>query len=287
MANLTILYDLASDKGSLTGSGTGWSGTLPPANLRNDDLAAVARYLDIKSSPARLVAGFDRVRPVNAWAMIGHNCTTLATMRVGASEAASLSPALYQSPASPVWEPTIVWGSLPWGVWPFDGVDKETFPSTPIAFHLSPETFYAQYAWAEITDPSNTDGYFQAGRLMIGQGWVPPDVENHDYGSTVQIIDLAEKTRTKGGRRLVSDAPKYRQWEIKLSYQSEATALGVYHDLMWRLGIKGDLLIIWDSDKEPAIRNRLTLYGALSGTSPITIVEHDAWDVVLQIEELI
>ncbi|MDG5497424.1 hypothetical protein [Niveispirillum sp. BGYR6] len=286
MANLTILYDLASDKGSLSGSGNGWAGALPPANLRNDDLAAVARYLDIRNSPARLVAGFDRVRPVNAWALIGHNASSLATMRVGLADAPSLSPVIYQSPTAPVWEPTIVWGSLPWGVWPFDGVDKETFPGAPIAFHLSPETHYAQYAFLEVADPGNPDGYFQAGRLMIGQGWVAPDVENHDYGSSVQIIDMAEKTRTKGGRRLVGEAPKYRQWEIKLSYQSEATALGVYHDLMWR-GIKGDLLVIWDSDKEPAIRNRLTLYGALAGTSPITIVEHDGWDVVLQIEELI
>ena len=286
MANLTILYDLASDKGSLSGSGDGWAATLPPANLRNDDLANMARYLDIADGPARLVAAFDRPRPVNAWALIGHNCTTLATMQVGLADAPGLTPALYQSAIVPVWEPTIVWGSLPWGVWPFDGVDPDSFPGAPIAFHLSPDTHYAPYAWMDIADPSNADGYFQAGRLMIGQGWVPPDVESHEYGSTIQVIDMAEKTRTKGGRRLVSDAPKYRQWEIKLSYQSEATALGVYHDLMWR-GIKGDLLVIWDSDKEPAIRNRLTLYGALAGTSPITIVEHDGWDVVLLIEELI
>lgn len=285
MGNLVILYDIASDKGTLTGVGD-WASGLPVSHLRNDDLAAVARYLDITASPARMVAAFDRARAVNAWALIGHNATSLATFEVGLSDAPGLSPATYAPPAQKLWEPTVVWGSMPWGAFPFDGVDTASFPGAPIAFHVAPQTQYSQYAWLDVYDPSNPAGYFQAARLMIGQGWVPPDVENHDLGSSIRPIDTSPVTRTKGGRRLVGDGHRYRTWEIKLSYQSERTAIGVYQDLQLRLGKRGDMLIIWDPEKEAAIRNRLMLYCALAETSALTIVENDAWDVTLQVEEL-
>lgn len=291
MANITILYDIASDTGTLTGAGSNpaaWveNSTLSVQNLRTDDLAAVSRYLDIESGHARMVASFDRVRPVSMWALIGHNASTLAEMQPGLAESETLTPALYLPERQPVWEPTVVWGSLPWGAFPWDGVDKSTFPGAPIAFHLASETMYAEHAWLDIFDPSNEDGFLDAGRLMIGQGWTPPDEENHDYGSSIRPVHTAQVTRTRGGRRLVSDGLIYREWEIKLSFQSEATAIGVYHDLMMRLGKRGDMLIIWDSDKIPAIRNRMSLYCALADTSPITITDDDAWEVVLKVEEL-
>ncbi|AUN31233.1 hypothetical protein [Niveispirillum cyanobacteriorum] len=280
---LTILYDIASDTGSLTGN-DGWAAGMPVSNLRTDDVQAVARFLEIAEGPARMVAAFNRPRPINAWALIGHTCSTQAQVRVGLASNSALTDPIYQADL-PAWEPTVVFGSVPWGAAPFDGVDKDTFPGAPVIFHRA-GTQFGGWGFIEVADPSNNDGYLDFGRLMIGQSWQPPGFDGHDYGSAIQVVDTSTVQRTRGNRRIVGDQRIYRTWEIKLSYQTQATALGVFHDLQMRLGKSGSMLIIWDDEAAFSVRSRLTLYCALSGTSPITISDADAWDVTLSVEEL-
>lgn len=288
MANITILYDIAGDKGTLTADDAeGWSPTLPVSNLRTDDPLAVARYIHIDSAPARLVVAMDRPRPISCWAIIGHNSSPAGTMQIGVSDQADLSDPIYVSPAQTLRPPNIVWGSLPWGAWPADGYDPDAQVGLSIAYHLSVAPYVAQYTWVEISDPDVDDGYWQAGRLLIGEGWQPPEIDNMDYGASIHPVDPSTARRTRGGRRVVFDQPRYRTWELRFSYQSKSVALGVFHDLQYRLGKKGEMLIIWDADEaEPAIAQRLTLYCALAETAPVIIDDNDAWSVVLTVEEL-
>lgn len=280
---LTILYDIASDTGTLTGN-DGWAPGMPVSNLRTDDVQAVARFLAIADGPARLVAAFNRPRPINAWALIGHTCSTLGRVRFGLASNSALTPPIYEA-VRPSWEPTVVFGSVPWGAAPWGGIDKDAFPGAPVIFHRA-VTQFGGWAYVEIEDPSNNDGFVDFGRLMVGQSWQPPGFDGHDYGSSIQVVDTSTVQRTRGNRRIVGDQIVYRTWEIKLSYQSEASALGVFHDLQMRLGKRGSMLILWDDAASSAIRSRLTLYCALSGTSPITISDSDAWDITLSVEEL-
>ncbi|HYE48142.1 MAG TPA: hypothetical protein VEB20_01020 [Azospirillaceae bacterium] len=290
MGKISILWDIASDQGTLAAAGSDpaeWveSGGLSVQNLRTDDVQAFARYLDIGSSTARLVVDMGRPRPVSGFAIINHNAATTGIWQPGLSNNADLSSPLYLPDALPFWEPTVVWGSVPFGAFPFDLVDKDTFPGVPIAYHLASETHFPRYLWVDIEDPDNEAGYWQGARLLAGQAYTPP--WNFSYGASVRPVDPSEVRRTRGGRRMVRRLPKYRQWRITLEHQTEEAAIGVYHDLMWRLGKSGDMLLVWDPDKDAALRNRLTLYCALVDTTEITLTSHNRWSWSFDVEEII
>ncbi|MBP2291051.1 hypothetical protein [Azospirillum rugosum] len=291
MANLIILWNIASDSGTLS-SGSWLSGNgLKLDNLKTQDITEVARTTDTAPASTRLRIDMGHLQPLSAFAWINHNAPDLATYDLIYSNAADGSAPVYSATGLRFWEPTVVWGSRPFGAFPLTLVDKASYPGTPIAFHLAPGQYYGRYVFANAKIPDGPSSYFQAGRVMAGLAFQPQ--RGMALGAAIRPVDPSDKRRTQGGARLVRKLPKYTTWKITLPFQTEAEALGVYFDLMHKLGISGEMLIVWDHEKPAPIRARLTLYCALSDTSEITVqpaFDHAGatyWTVTLDVEELI
>ncbi|MBP7340614.1 hypothetical protein [Niveispirillum sp.] len=290
MASMLMLWDIASDTGTLSAAGTnpgGWveGGGLSVQNLRTDDVMAVARYTDIAATTARVKTAMARARPIDIVAVINHNGSEAGTWRPLLSANADLSASIYQPDPMPMWGATYIWGSRPFGDFPFSGIDTGNYPGAPILWHRLTEPVTAQYLGVDFIDPGNAAGYFQAGRLMAGVAWQPPI--NFSFGSSIGVVDASEKKRTDGGRRLVRRRAKWRTWKIALAYQDRRAAMGVYLDLMWLKGIAGDLFLVWDPAEDAAVMSRQILYGALSATGEVPIERYGRWSVTFEFEELI
>ncbi len=290
MASLLMLWDIASDTGTLSAAGTSpgsWveSGGLSVQNLRTDDVKAVARYTAIASSTARVKVAMERARPIDVVAVINHTGSETATWRPLLSANADLSAPIYQPDPMAMWGATFIWGSRPFGDFPFSGIDIANYPGSPVVWHRLTEPVSARYLGVDFIDASNPAGYFQAGRLMAGVAWQPPI--NMAYGSSIGVVDPSEKKRTDGGRRLVRRRARWRTWKISLEYQDVRAAMGVYHDLMWMKGIAGDLFMVWDPEEDAAVMSRQIIYGALAATGDVALTTRQRWSVTFEIEELI
>lgn len=283
MGKLNILWEIPSDEGTYSGGSWVSGGGIELDNLKTQDITEIARTNDIAGASTQWAIDLGALKPVSGFAIINHNAPTVATYAIRLSETGS-PDFVYEAEDLRFWEPTVVWGSRPWGAFPWDLVDPDDYPGTSIAYHLAPATVYARYIYVEATIPSGS--YFDAGRFLGGQAFQPLLNMN---AASVRPVDPSEVRRTRGGKRMVLSRPIYRQWRVTLSMQTEEEAMGVYFDLMYHRAKSGAMLLVFDPDKAAAIRARLTLYCALVDTTEISTTAQMAgrWGVTFDVEELI
>ena len=100
MANAIICYGNLIDSATL--SGGDWSETLPLANLQSRILSKVARSTDAAPASTVIAVDFGAARTLGVVALVNHNLTLAATVRVRAgSEADMISGVEYDSTAAP------------------------------------------------------------------------------------------------------------------------------------------------------------------------------------------
>lgn len=288
MARVAILWNKPSDLGSF--SGGSWTAGLPLANVAEADVRRVARTTNAAGASTRFRVDLNAVMPVSIsdFVLLGHNLTTSATIRfVVTTDAADASPAArtLDTDALPVWVATVVPGALPWGVWPWDGIDPTAYPSGTAFFHRSGQIGLGRYLWCYITDTANPAGYIEIGRFMAGASWSP--AVNAAYGASIRWIDPGEARRTRGGRRLVSARPRYRQFEISFGRLTQDEAFGVAFELDRQLGKGGNFYLSMDPDEAGVFRFRRSIYAALVDTAPVAIPRWNAWTWQITAEELI
>jgi hypothetical protein len=288
MANVAILWNKPTDAG--TYSQGSWVGSLPLANLTDPDVRKVARSTSAAAADTRFRVDFGATVPVSIsdFVILGHNLTTDATVRfVVTSDANDATPSArtLETAAIPVWVPTVLPGSLPWGVFPWDGVDTAAYPAGPAFFHRSGQSGLGRYLWVYVTDAANPAGYIQIGRFMAGAAWSPR--YNAGYGASIRWIDPSETKRTRGGRRLVLARPRYREFSMSFEHLSKDEALGVSFEINRRLGKGGNFYVSFNPDEAGQFRFRRSIYAALVDSAPIAIPSHNNWTWNITAEELI
>ncbi|HEV7458238.1 MAG TPA: hypothetical protein VGN96_15815 [Roseococcus sp.] len=288
MANIALLYDKPSDAGAF--SGGSWVAGLPLDNLKERDVQRLARTTDAltASTRFRVDLGTARPFPISSFALLNHNGTTAATWRiVVTNDDDDSDPGARTADTGdlPLWVPTVVLGSLPWGAFPWNGIDPDGYPAGVLAFHLLPGAVLGRYVWVYITDTANPAGYFQAGRFLAGEAWSPE--VNASYGASIQYVDPSETRRTRGGRRLVSARPRHRLFRMDFEALTQNEAMGTAFEVQRRLGKAGDFLLCLDPAADGSIRFRQTIYAALSDLEPASITSHRTWAWGLTAEELV
>lgn len=288
MANVAILWNKPTDAGSY--SGGAWSGSLPLANLAEADVRRVARTTGVTASDTRFRVDLNAAMPVSIsdFVLLNHNMSTTATVRfVVTSDASDASPSArtLDTGVLPVWVPTVLPGALPWGVFPWDGIDAAAYPGGPAFFHRSGQVGFGRYLWVYIADASNAAGYMQIGRFMAGQSWSPKI--NAAYGASIRWMDPSETKRTRGGRRLALTRPRYRQFEMSFGRLSKDEALGVAFEIDRQLGKGGNFYLATDPDEIGQFRFRRSIYAALVDSAAIAIPSYDTWTWNITAEELI
>lgn len=285
MANLAILWKKPTDTG--TYSGGSWVAGLPLANLTTQDVKQVARSTDTTTANTqfRIDCGNTPLLPFSMFVLLGHNATTAAQWQIVASNNADASDPVYDSGMVNIWPPTTTFGSLPWGSFPWDGVDEAAYPAGPVAFLLTPTPNYARYIFVYLDDHTNPAGYLQVGRFLAGQAWSP--TINMQYGAGIQTVDPGVPRRTLGGRKLVRAIARYRTVALTLSSQTEDDAMGVSFEIDRQLGKAGDFFFVYDSDDDPTILFKRALYCSLVDTSEITEDAFQRYGWKISAEELV
>lgn len=267
MKPLHVLWEKPTDAGLYTGGSWVDTGGLALGNLVTQDVMEMARSTDAAEESTWWRVDLGRLTPLSMFAILNHNGSTVARRR----HVVSNSPTIYGTPVYDTgWErmrmPTEVWGARPFGAFPFDGIDTAAYPGGLVDLHVAPSTVYGRYLFTCVRDSDNPAGYFQAGRFMAGEVWT----QSMAFGAKIRTADPSEPRRTRGGRRLVRNLPRYREVSITFEHMTERDAYATGFEIERRLGRSGDFLLVYDPDDTPALRFRRTVYAALTETTGIT-----------------
>jgi hypothetical protein len=283
--NIHIVGNPVSDGGAY--SGGSWAASLPLTNLINRHPKKFARSTSAASANTKFILDLQRLAPVSIFALLNHNLSVNATVRIRASVNSDLS--------SPLVDVTInravgqvVWGSLPWGGFPWDGVGADVQPGGQVTFYLAPAAVQVRYIGVDIVDTGNSAGYVQIGRFLADQPFVP--ATGVEWGAGLSFIDLSRHSRSDDGTLYSDIKSKYRRFTATLGWLTEGEGYGAIYNLQHMVGTTGGVLVIQDPDDAASVIERRMIYGTLAELAPLiagTQVIDFPYSWTLAIEELI
>lgn len=210
-ANLRIIAINEVDSATLSAS-PALVATLPVTNLQDAARAKVARTTSLATQ--MIYGNFAGVKNISAMALVRHNLTAAATLRLKLySELNQAGTLVYDSGVLALGD-VMGWGEFVHGVDPWGA---ELFLDWPVKWK---DVFFtevqAQSFSLQIDDPANTDGFMQAARLFIGAAFEPST--NMSWGFRWGWNERTDQERTEGGS-LRSDAGEpYRTVRLSLDF---------------------------------------------------------------------
>jgi hypothetical protein len=248
MSNLIICNPSVSDAGTITASDT-VSG-FPATNLLTTQPGEVWRSTDLLNSYLELdLASAQDIKAV--W--LGYtNLTSGATWRI------RMADSQYNLTAFPGYDS----GDIE--VWP-DGTTTDWDRVHGLHFIDGP----VEYRWIriDIEDPTNTDAYIQAGRLIVAETFQPH--KNTAWGFGITYQNQVTEMRTMGGASYRAPAPMFRVAEGQLQYMTEPDAYDEFAKLQRLKGSQNPILFVLDPDDEERMQ-QYTIYGHFGELYPIT-----------------
>jgi hypothetical protein len=286
MANIHILTGIQSDAGELETfiEGEFFESDYPLSNLQVTQPGKVARTIDDAEATTNFVLDADGSQTWQMFALINHNISTGATVRIRVANNIGFSPSVMDETIT-IDNSSVSWGSLPWGAFPWDGVEDE-FPGGFTAFYLHDTPVSGGRVLIEVSDTNNPDGYVQIGRFLAGVPFTPTN--NLQYGFSIGVVDDSKTERTIGGSVFVQEKPKRRRFNIELGFLTQAEAFEA-HEILHQLGRGKGVLAVIDPEDESGDLMRRMLYGTLTdlGTITATQAAECPWSWQFTIEELV
>lgn len=236
MPNVRIITPNESDDAVLTAT-PAMAVTLPVSNLQDQTRAKVARSVGLPT-PQYIRGNFNGVKQISSMALVRHNLTGAATIRLklwgGADQAGTL---LYDSGLIALGD-AIGWGEFVWGVDPWS---DDQFANWPVAFTVLWFAPFAALSFEiQVADNGNTDGYIEFARLFMGLHWSPQS--NFSYGVQMAWLENSTQERTDGGTLRTDARSPYRRWSFNLDYltQGERAQLA---DILRNAGLRNDMFL--------------------------------------------
>ena len=234
MKYITVLSPTDSDAATLAASSQ--VATLPVANLQNMQPKRKWRSGGVTES---ITIDLGAAVACNGFALIGHNFTSAATIRVRGKATADVT-------VSPAVDTTAV------SAWPASGKPSITrWPQWLSWVSWANETAL-RYWRVDIADAGNADGYLQAGRLMLGRYWRPSD--NFDLGGsplsfdTKDVQTIGDFGDTFTDRRGSSSAA--RKFSLQIIAADKDDVLDGIAEIQRLRGMWGDVVMLLDPDAD-------------------------------------
>lgn len=286
-----ILRRIETDAGTL--SGGSWQSTLPVANIRDADIAQVARSTDATtgSTQFRIDFGTTYARYLGLLLLLGHTITAAGTVRfVLTASATDATARIYDSGALPAWVAAQVHGRGTGGGYGAEGAatDADGYVSPAEVRHKLSSVQRvgnggARYLFVYVVDTANPAGWVQLGRFLGGPVWQP--AVGHAFSAAVRVIDPSALGRTRGGLRVAGDDTAWREIRLRFDWLTEAEAWAFLHEWQ-RLGKRAEVWLEIDHDDGADIGNRRRMRCALADTAPIIQPLRARWAAELVLEEL-
>lgn len=266
---------------SVTQASTTITGTLtstPSANLQKDAKSLVWR--SGTSTSATLTVSFNSTRTIRGVVLPFTNLTASATITVTPTGGTGTTPitGLLACP----YAQTDLWDSsyLP------TGANSYAYGSGTYARAWFPAAQTCTGLTILLTDNSNTAGYLEASRLVVGDYWSP--VYNTSFGLTSQPRSLSSTMRTESGNLVTNRGIQYNSMSFDLAWLTPSDR-AIFTKILKSNGINKPLLISLfpdstsdDYDKEQTFQ----IYGKLSQLSDITHPMFSVYSSKIEIEEI-
>lgn len=244
---------------------------MPLQNLQDVQLGVVWRTPDLLEASTKFKATFSEPQLVRVLCLANHQITIDGRIRIRASD----DPAFPVSPVGQIGSPIGLAIMLTYAdggatvhdtgwvdVWPsvYDSLDLEweadnfwsgKFLKEDVVGYntyaiIFPENIKVENWLIEISDPSNTDGYVQVGRLFMAPYWQP--VFNADFGASIGWETGTEVQTAISGAEYFDVRTPYRVVQCKFSMMTEDEGLSNPFEIQRKSGIHGEVLYMWDPD---------------------------------------
>jgi len=271
-----------SDSGTLTVDNA--VGTLPITNLQDRQIVKIWRN---SQTTAQIDMDFGQGRIVDFVALIKHTISQTGKIRYRLSNVSDFSSTEYDSGLIDAWPVVEEFGTLPWGVFSWGGYLNITIAAqyTISSFNVLTSPVQARYLRIDISDPDNTDGYLQAGRLIAGPAYKPSI--NYANGVQFEFVDESRITKSRGGQTFVDEVERFRRIRFELINLPENEMFQNVFNAIDRLrGVAQDILVIPQPD-EPTTWITQNIYGRIAQTQPITNSALTYYGRMIEVEELI
>ena len=280
--NMIISSTNYSDSGTLTVDNA--VGTLPITNLQDRQIVKIWRN---SQTTAQIDMDFGQGRIVDFVALIKHTISQTGKIRYRLSNVSDFSSTEYDSGLIDAWPVVEEFGTLPWGVFSWGGYLNITIAAqyTISSFNVLTSPVQARYLRIDISDPDNTDGYLQAGRLIAGPAYKPSI--NYANGVQFEFVDESRITKSRGGQTFVDEVERFRRIRFELINLPENEMFQNVFNAIDRLrGVAQDILVIPQPD-EPTTWITQNIYGRIAQTQPITNSALTYYGRMIEVEELI
>lgn len=264
------------------------STSLPVSNLANRQLSKVWRTANTNPLWTWFTCNFGSVRQIDVVSLLAHNISALGKWRVRLSNDPTFATSIYDSGLVASQPDMASFGVKPWGVWQWGEALGAYEVPTDLKINsvlVLPASYNAMYLRIDISDPTNADGYIEAGRCYAGPKYQP--TKNISYGWEIGWQDDSEAERSLGGQLYFNPKPKYREVKFTLEYVTQEEAyLNLFEFIDRRKGVSGDILFIPQPD-----RTDFYLYEVIYGRMrELGSISQPTWNTVSKsyvLEELI
>lgn len=285
MNNALICFPNRADAGAF--SGGSWSSTLPLANAQDKDIKKVARSTNATTGSTKFVFTLTNPQAIRLVSLVNTNASRETLYRIKWANDSAFAYPLFDSGWTQMYPVgTVPYGSFEWeeeGFW--DGR-----PNTEqIAYYprdlicVFPQNHWGQYLSVEIDDTTNTNGYFQFGRLFMGKGFTPRI--NINWGRSLQHNSSTTVQETLSRREIFDMKPLVRTEVFDLNSLSESEGSTLF-DMERQLDVAGELFYVLDSSDLVNLA-RTSFLGRLEKLSPLTNPSFDIYSKQFQIKEIV
>lgn len=222
-------------------SGGTWNAAYPLASLKTRYLAQKARTSNALAASSVIDLDLLSAQAIGVVALVAHNLTSAATVRIQGSSAASQTPVLYDSTAQTI----------------YTGGPDYAKSFTPVS---------ARYWRISIVDTANPAGYIALGRVFIGPAFAP--AAGLAWGPGLAVESKTNVAEALGGMEFFDTRPNRRVWTGELAWLSDAEAWALWHPIQRAMDVYNEVYLIEDT-ADTAYRAQRNFLGRLRQLSPI------------------
>ena len=223
-------------------SGGNWLSTYPQSNLQTLPLSQVARTLDASTGSTSIVAVASSPQLCSVVALVGHNLSQAATIRLRCWSDTAGTVLVFDSGASPE------------NVWPasYTAAELEGAIKTWVRRFADPGTITVGALEIDIADTSNADGYVEFGFLEIAAAF---DVTyNFEPGSQYGFRWRSLPVEAIGGARYIDDRDHPRVWKGNFPFTTRADAM-IFFEMQRQLRMHKPVLFVpWPTETTHLLR---------------------------------
>ena len=215
-ANLRILAPNAFDTATLSAS-PAMVATLPVTNLQDTMRARVARTVGLPA-PQFIRGNFAATQTLSGFVLWRHNLTVAGSLRLKVWDGLNQTGTLLYDSGSINLGVVVGWGEFTWGIDPWGA---GAFSSWAVSYYVQ---WFAPVQGAlsfeiQISDPANTAGYMEVGRVFLGAYFEP--TTNFEYGVDLSWEEDTEQERTEGGSLRSDNREPWRLLRLDLNEITE------------------------------------------------------------------